>query len=130
MSPFIYKKIDLRPLEVEADLTLKFRKANYLDGQELRAKFGTENIIAAFSTQLDIGTILDILASFLSKESIKDLYKIKFTKIGNDGKEVEIAYTLEERFKKIFVADTTGLMEILDLLLSICLLYTSPSPRD
>ena len=118
MAPFVYKKIDLRPLEVEAELTLKFRKANYLDSQELKAKFGSENLVAAFK-DLDIETILGVLVSFLTKESIKDLYAIKFTKLGDDGREVEIAYTLEERFKKIFISDTKGMMEILDLLLSI-----------
>lgn len=118
LSPFVYKKIDLRPLEVDMDLTLKFRKANYLDTQELKAKFGIENIVTAFS-ELNVETILEILISFLTKESARDLFRIKFTRMGNDGKEVEIAYTLVERFKKIFISDTTGMMEILDLLLNI-----------
>ena len=75
-------------------------------------------MVAAF-TNLEPEKMVEVMARFLSKESAGLLFDIKFTKIGNDGNEVELAYTLEQRLKKILIASIGGMMGLLDLLLSI-----------
>ena len=120
LSPWVYKKIDLQHLEIEGtdSMVLKFRKSKFTDGQELSAEFGADNILEAFD-KLEPVKMIEILSRFLSRETAKELMKIKFLAIGNDGKEVEKAYTLSQRLCAVWMADTAGLMELLDTLLSI-----------
>lgn len=118
LAPFFYKKVSLEPLEIDKEIVLKFRRSNFLDPKLLKEQFGEDNILEAFNS-LDIDKVLSILSTFITTECRRELFAIKIIEIGNDGKEVEKSYTLEDRLKLVMPVDTKGVLEILDLLLSI-----------
>ena len=119
LSPLIFKKVDLRGADVNLEeIILQFRKATYLDAEELREKYGVDNILAAFD-QYQLETIMTILSNYLTNDSIRELLKIKFVKIGNDGKEIEMPYTIDQRLKRVLASDPGSMADILDIFLRI-----------
>ena len=118
LAPFFYKKVSLAPLEVDKEIVLKFRRSNMLDPKVLKEKYGEDNLLKVFN-ELEMDKMLSILSHFLTNESKRELLTFKVIDIGDDGKEIEKAYTIEERLKLAMAVDPKGLLEILDLILSI-----------
>lgn len=118
LSPFIFKKVNLKHLEIDKEIILKFRKATTLDSHEIRESMGKEFTIESFS-DLDIVVMTNLCFRFLTNESKRELAKIKIIQIDDNGEEIEKNISLIEKMKLFFVADTYSITEIYNLLLDI-----------
>ena len=118
LSPFVFKKVSLKHIEVDAELTLKFRKSTNLDHQQLREELG-KSFDEQMFTNLDVVAMTDLAFRFLSKESKKEIAAIQFTDIDDDGEEVVKTIPLKEKMKLIFISDIYSINELLNLLLNI-----------
>ena len=116
LSPFVFRKISLAHLEVDQEVTLKFRRATFLDHDYFREKYGVDAIQNA--TQ-DILSTVAMIYRFLSKESRRELSKIKFTDINDKGEEVPVNMELFEIFKNILVSSVNAHQDLFDLFLEI-----------
>ena len=116
LSPFVFREISLAHLEIDSNITLKFRKANFLDHEFFRQKYGEKLIDLA--TQ-DLLNVVDVIFHFLSKESKKVLLDIKFTVMDDEGVETAVSFPLKEIFRKILVSSINGHQELFNLFLEI-----------
>ena len=116
LSPFVYRKVSLTHLEIEDQIMLKFRRANFSDHDYFREKYGDRLIEKATE---DILRIVNIIYHFLTKESRQGLLKIKFTDLTDEGKEIVVKYPLDEVFQKILVSSVNGQQVLFNLFLEI-----------
>lgn len=122
LSPFVFRTISLSHVEIDRELVLKFRKANFNDHAYFRERYnltgkGLENIESIFQDPLEV---VNMIFHFLSKAGIKELLKIKFTDIDEKtGEEIPVEYPLKTIFQKILVSSGQGHSEIYNLFLEI-----------
>ena len=118
LSPFVFKKFSLKHLEIDKEITLKFRKATMVDTQELRESFGgPEKLQEALK---DAVRAVEMLFRFLCKDSKKALASIRFTDIDDKtGEEIEVKKTLKEKYLMIFISRDETQKEIFQLFLSV-----------
>lgn len=118
LSPFVFRKVNLRHLEVDKELTFRYRKVNNLDHQYFREQFG-KNIDEKLFADLDVVQLLSISFKFLSNESRRELAKIEFYDVNDSGEDVLRNLTIEEKYGLAMVSDTYTIPELLNLLLNI-----------
>ena len=101
LSPFVFKKFSLKHLEIDKEITLKFRKSTMVDAQELRESFGgPKQLQEALKNAV---RAVEMLFRFLCKDSKRTLASIKFTDIDEEtGEEIEVKKTLKEKYLMLF----------------------------
>lgn len=117
LSPFVFKKFSLAHLEIDKEITLKFRKATIVDNQYFREQYGKDYMKKDLDDPI---TVVRMICRFLSKESIKDILKIKFVDIDREtGEEVIATIPLEKKFMMFFPLNDDGQKEVYKLFFSI-----------
>ena len=132
LSEFIFHKANASHLEVDGldHVTLKFRKATFEDRESMKVKYENGDLKHIFPEggNLDdkaIFGMVDLVYEFLSKESKKDLAKIKLHDIDEDGKTFEVKKKLKEKYKMIFISTLDATQDIYKIFLEIHGLDTS-----
>lgn len=117
LSPFVFKKVSLEHLEINKTLVLKFRKSTFLDNQYFREEYGLEYMDKGIT---DPVKLVNILYRFLSKQSKKELAKIKFSELNEEtGEEEDAGYSIEKKFLMIFVSTNEGQKELFTLFFQV-----------
>ena len=100
LSPFVFKKFSLGHLEIQKEITLKFRKATIVDTQRFKEEFGNNYLEKQMQ---DPVTVVETIAGFLTKDSIKEILKINFVDIDKEtGKEVKANIPFNKKFMMLF----------------------------
>ena len=117
LSPFVFKKVSLKHLEIDKELTFKFRKATLVDNLKLVEEYGVGFLKEKLQNPINA---MKTLFNFLSNESKEELHGIVFTEFDEKtGENVPSKLTLESKFLMCFPSAVEVQKDVYELFLYV-----------
>lgn len=119
LSPFVFKRLSLAHLGL-GDITLKFRRATYVDNDYFREKYGNDDgLTKVFQDPI---IVLKSLFRFLSPRILEEIKKMPIHKRDDETGDLLPAseqYSIKTKFLMLFVSNEKMNDEIYRLFLEI-----------